>query len=46
MHHKLLLLVYFALTSMLYQYDAVSIQIVDDRSRIQADNNDVVLVDQ
>ena len=40
------LLVYVALSRTVDQYDAVSGQIVDDRSRTQADNDEVGLVDQ
>ena len=39
----LLVLVYYVQCSVLNQYDTVSIQIVDERSMIQADNDDVVL---
>jgi hypothetical protein len=39
----LLVLVYYVQCSVLNQYDTVSCQIVDDRSMIEADNDEVVL---
>ena len=39
----LLVLVYYVQCSVLNKYDTVSCQIVDDRSMIKADNDEVVL---